>query len=81
LDSTGLGQGPVSDCCECGNEPSGSCTTELVSLFEYFRSLVFNSQLIQFAFLSSSAVRFTPHTQEKDKDANNTLPSTAYCLN
>jgi hypothetical protein len=22
----------VSGCCECGDEPSGSCTTELVSL-------------------------------------------------
>jgi hypothetical protein len=31
LDSTGSGQGPVSGCCECGDEPSGSCTTELVS--------------------------------------------------
>jgi hypothetical protein len=27
LDSTGSGQG----CCECGDEPSGSCATELVS--------------------------------------------------
>jgi hypothetical protein len=25
------GQGPVAGCCECGDEPSGSCTTELVS--------------------------------------------------
>jgi hypothetical protein len=31
LDSTGSGQGPVAGCCECGDEPSGSCTTELVS--------------------------------------------------
>jgi hypothetical protein len=31
LDSTGSGQGPVVDCCECGDEPSGSCATELVS--------------------------------------------------
>jgi hypothetical protein len=31
LDSTGLGQGPVAGCCECGDEPSGSCATELVS--------------------------------------------------
>jgi hypothetical protein len=30
LDSTGSGQGPVSGCCECGDEPSGSCATELV---------------------------------------------------
>jgi hypothetical protein len=32
LDLTGSGQGPVAGCCECGDEPSGSCVTELVSL-------------------------------------------------
>jgi hypothetical protein len=31
LDLTGSGQGPVAGCCECGDEPSGSCATELVS--------------------------------------------------
>jgi hypothetical protein len=31
LDSSGSGQGPVAGCCECGDEPSGSCATELVS--------------------------------------------------
>jgi hypothetical protein len=31
LYSTGSGQRPVADCCECGDEPSGSCATELVS--------------------------------------------------
>jgi hypothetical protein len=30
LDSTGSEQGPVTGCCECGDEPSGSCATELV---------------------------------------------------
>jgi hypothetical protein len=30
LDSTGSGQGPVAGCCECGDERSGSCSTELV---------------------------------------------------
>jgi hypothetical protein len=29
---TGSGQGPVAGCCECCDEPSGSCATELVSL-------------------------------------------------
>jgi hypothetical protein len=24
-------RGPVAGCCECGDEPSGSCSTELVS--------------------------------------------------
>jgi hypothetical protein len=27
----GSGQGLVAGCCECGDEPSGSCATELVS--------------------------------------------------
>jgi hypothetical protein len=31
LDSTDSGQGSVAGCCECGDEPSGSCATELVS--------------------------------------------------
>jgi hypothetical protein len=31
FDSTGSGQEPVAGCCECGDEPSGSCATELVS--------------------------------------------------
>jgi hypothetical protein len=29
LDSTVSGQGPVAGCCECGDEPLGSCATEL----------------------------------------------------
>jgi hypothetical protein len=32
LDSTGSGQGPVAGCCECGDEPSGSCAMELVNI-------------------------------------------------
>jgi hypothetical protein len=31
FDSTGSGQGPMAGCCECGDEPSGSCATELVT--------------------------------------------------
>jgi hypothetical protein len=31
LDSTVSGQGPMEGYCECGDEPSGSCATELVS--------------------------------------------------
>jgi hypothetical protein len=31
LDLTGSGQGPVAGCGECGDEPSGSYSTELVS--------------------------------------------------
>jgi hypothetical protein len=36
LDSTVSGQGPVAGCCECGDEPSGTCATELVRLFLMF---------------------------------------------
>jgi hypothetical protein len=37
LDSTGSGQGSVAGCCECGDEPSGSCATELVTVnSDYF---------------------------------------------
>jgi hypothetical protein len=38
LDSTGSGQGPVAGCYECGDEPSGSCATELVSYEMFYRS-------------------------------------------
>jgi hypothetical protein len=31
MDSTVSGQGPVAGCCECGDEPSSSCATELVT--------------------------------------------------
>jgi hypothetical protein len=31
LDIVGSGQGPVAGCCECGDKPSGSGATELVS--------------------------------------------------
>jgi hypothetical protein len=31
VDLVGSGKWPVADCCECGDEPSGSCATELVS--------------------------------------------------
>jgi hypothetical protein len=30
LDSTGSGYVPVASCCECGDEPKGSCPTDLV---------------------------------------------------
>jgi hypothetical protein len=29
----------VAGCCECGDEPSGSCATELVSLVSYVHLL------------------------------------------
>jgi hypothetical protein len=42
LDSTGSEQVPVAGCCECGDEPSGSCATELVSYAKW--SLPFSSK-------------------------------------
>jgi hypothetical protein len=30
MDSPGSGQGPLAGCCECGDEPSGSGSTELI---------------------------------------------------
>jgi hypothetical protein len=34
LDSASSGHGPVAGCCECCDEPSGSCATELLSFLE-----------------------------------------------
>jgi hypothetical protein len=31
VDSPGSGEGPLAGCCECGDEPSGSAATELIS--------------------------------------------------
>jgi hypothetical protein len=31
VDSPGSGYGPLAGCCECGDEPSGSGATDLVS--------------------------------------------------
>jgi hypothetical protein len=39
LDSTVSGQGPVAGCCECGDEPSGSCATELVSFVTVYNKM------------------------------------------
>jgi hypothetical protein len=33
VDSPGSGWGPMAGCCECGDEPSGSGDTELVSKY------------------------------------------------
>jgi hypothetical protein len=46
LDSTNSGQGPVAGCCECDDEPSGSCATELVKRskhFHYFSAVYFEN--------------------------------------
>jgi hypothetical protein len=47
LDSTGSGQGPVAGCCKCGDEPSGSCATELVSSLLILLNYNFTQLLFQ----------------------------------
>jgi hypothetical protein len=49
LDSTVSGQGPVAGCCECGDEPSGSCATGLVS-YTVVKTL-FHSSLFVSSFM------------------------------
>jgi hypothetical protein len=51
LDSTGSGQGQVAGYCECGDEPSDSWATELVS---YSRKLLRPSSTLQTGYSSSS---------------------------
>jgi hypothetical protein len=41
LNSTGSGQRPVAGCCECGDGPSGSCATELVSFMLVSQTVTF----------------------------------------
>jgi hypothetical protein len=48
LDSTVSGQGPVAGCCECGDEPSGSCATELVSSLLWRKNINFNCMKTNF---------------------------------
>jgi hypothetical protein len=51
LDSTGSGQGPVAGC-ECGDEPSGSCATELVSYSIVFLCYTYQKTLnIKYNFI------------------------------
>jgi hypothetical protein len=43
----------VAGCCECGDEPSGSCASELVSLPFFVSSVfVFRSYILHFPFPS-----------------------------
>jgi hypothetical protein len=37
--------GPVAGCCECGDEPSGSCATELVSYSEHLKTMYINNNV------------------------------------
>jgi hypothetical protein len=49
LDSTGSGQEPVSGCCECGDESSGSCATELVSYEDHISDIRHNRDKSMYA--------------------------------
>jgi hypothetical protein len=55
LYSTGSGQGPVAGCCECGDEPSASCATEL---FSYS----FMSKLLCVAGFAIHSSKYSTHT-------------------
>jgi hypothetical protein len=59
LDSTGSGQVPVAGCCECGDEPSGSCATELVSLLRKVNFLLFYKFLLHIYVLESGENKTT----------------------
>jgi hypothetical protein len=65
LDSTSSWQGPVAGCCECGDEPSGSCATELVSIFvlivNIFMSVYFSSDFIMNNLYSTAARLFAKY--------------------
>jgi hypothetical protein len=58
LDSSGSGQGPVAGCCVCGDEPSGSCATELVS-FEILANIRNYASVVIYVLTS-----FYPGTEE-----------------
>jgi hypothetical protein len=62
LDSTVSGQGPVADCCECGDEPSG-----YLQIF-YIKSMLFccvlYNSVLAARTLSSSLYSFTLMTIE-----------------
>jgi hypothetical protein len=55
MDSTGLGQGPVAGCCECSDEPSGSCATELVTVILRKHSSAVNSRKVYSFDLSDTS--------------------------
>jgi hypothetical protein len=61
FDSTVSGQGPVAGCCECGDEPSGSCATELVSYYIIQNKTMNNGS----KFVRRFVVHFVYHSQLK----------------
>jgi hypothetical protein len=58
LDSTGSGQGPEAGCCECGDEPSGSCATDLVSLVHIFIFFFSSVHRFPYAAVEVSCIYF-----------------------
>jgi hypothetical protein len=63
LDSTGSGQGPVAGCCECGDEPSGSCATELVELV--IKCVMYNSKILLSPYYIYPVLSFLRHWGEE----------------
>jgi hypothetical protein len=66
LDSTSSGQGPVAGCCECGDEPSGSCATELVTVLSWH----FHWFIIRESFISlhlSACLRYCSNAKQNIK--------------
>jgi hypothetical protein len=59
LDSTVSGQGPVAGCCECGDEPAGSCATELVSLVRGKIRVLFKSMVCKFVKFKINEIIFS----------------------
>jgi hypothetical protein len=57
------GQGPVVGCCECGDEPSGSCTTELVSYDFKYRNSLNTFYLLDFSSLNLNLISRCSCTQ------------------
>jgi hypothetical protein len=57
LDWAGSGQGPVAGCCECGDEPSGSCATELVSSKTTKGPIVFTESNLKINLLSKPPLK------------------------
>jgi hypothetical protein len=68
LDSTGSGQGPVAGCGECGDEPSGSCATELVKAISLHAMKVFGGR------------RCIAHTHSQPRHSQRHAPAELYSL-
>jgi hypothetical protein len=67
-----LGSGPLAGCCECGDEPPGSGTTELVSSGSYFQTLM-HVQI--FACTTKNSIN---HSLTRKLHRNSNCPRTSF---